>query len=261
MVNLERVMVLVTRPSGQAESLIYDIGRFGGNVLHFPTLAIVDPEDTSELISTLKNLNNIDLAIFVSPTAVKQVFKFLKQQKIDWPDKLAAACVGAGTRRTLTLSGVKHIISPTDSFNSEALLTQPELDQVKGKRIIIFRSDTGRELLRDALSQQGADVRYAQCYRRTMPEVNPKPLQDYLSQGAIDVIVVTSAEGVKNLFKMVGMELHGSLCSTAMVVLSKRIADVCTEQGVPSAFLYEAKATNISILEAVGRWKRFQNPL
>lgn len=261
MTDLQGVTVLVTRPTGQAESLIYDIGHFGGQVLHFPTLAIADPEDPSELINTLHNLGDIDLAVFVSPNSVNQVFKFLKQENIDWPDKLSAACVGAGTRRILMLSGVKHVISPNDAFNSETLLAQPELDNVKDKKIIIFRGDGGRELLRDALSQQGANVRYSQCYRRVMPKVNPEPLQDYLTRGAIDIIVVTSAEGVRNLFELVGIELRHLLCSTAMVVISKRIGDVCQEQGVPETLLYIAKASNKSIVEAISRWKRFQNPL
>ena len=181
--------ILVTRPREQAAGLAQLIEQAGGRAHLFPAIEIQDlppPE-------ALARLPQFDLAVFVSPTAVSKVMSRLHA----WPRALRAAAVGAGTRRELERHGVANVISPQEGADSEALLKEQELQQVAGKRIVIFRGEDGRALLGETLGSRGAQVEYAACYRRARPQGSELPKRE-----GIDAITVSSAQGLENLFAM-----------------------------------------------------------
>ena len=78
---------------------------------------------------------------------------------------------------------------------------------------MIFRGDGGRELLGDTLRSRGATVDYVECYRRARPAADAGPLVRALERGEIDAVAVSSSEGLRNLFEMVGDA--GRRCSGA----------------------------------------------
>ena len=76
---------------------------------------------------------------------------------------------GAVGGDALARHGIHDVISPPLRFDSEALLELPQLTDVNGRRVIIFRGDGGRELLGETLAARGASVEYVSCYRRGRP--------------------------------------------------------------------------------------------
>jgi uroporphyrinogen-III synthase len=204
--------ILVTRPREQSGGLARLIGEAGGRAIVFPALEIEELPPPA----ALQRLHEFELAVFVSPTAVAQVFKQLRS----WPQALPTAAVGPGTRRALERHGVKQVISPREGADSEALLA--ELEQVNKKRIVIFRGEHGRALLGDTLSERGAQVEYAACYRRVLPKALPIP-------GKMDAVTVSSAQGLDNLFELLDA---GELRATPTFVAHERIAAQARRRGV-----------------------------
>jgi uroporphyrinogen-III synthase len=96
---------------------------------------------------------------------------------------------------------------------------------VKGRRVVIFRGEGGRELLGDALSARGAVVEYAECYRRVKPELDTAPLLQAWSGKGIDAITVTSSEGLRNFADMIGPAWRERLLETPLFVPHPRIAE------------------------------------
>jgi uroporphyrinogen-III synthase len=208
--------ILVTRPREQAAGLSRLIEQAGGRAHLFPAIEIQDLPPPQ----ALARLQEFDLAIFVSPTAATKVLEQLKA----WPSALRAAAVGAGTRRELERHGVKRVISPQEGADSEALLREPELRQVTGKRVVIFRGEDGRALLGDTLREQGAQLEYAACYRRTRPQGFKLPPQE-----ETDAITVSSAAGLENLFEMLDAQF---LRATPLFAPHPRIAEAARARGV-----------------------------
>jgi uroporphyrinogen-III synthase len=257
---LDGVRVLVTRPRDQADRLAHLIEREGGTAVRFPVIEIVDPRDPHSLRRTIDHIEEYDLAIFVSPNAVQRALPALQMRPGGIPKKLEIACVGQGGVRALKTFGIPHPLAPLVRFDSEALLELPALQQVAGKRIVIFRGEGGRELLGQTLQHRGALVTYTDCYRRQRPPVDPAAVRA-LANKPVDIVCVTSAEGLRNLVTMVDEKVRSWLLKTPIVALNLRQAGVCRETGFSTEPVLAREASDEAIVEAIKTWRAAQKPI
>lgn len=230
--------IVVTRPAQQAGSLSAAINAAGGVAVAFPVLEI-HPVDTAEealLGQVLARLcaGEFDLAIFVSPNAVAHSFAALRQRGLHWPDDLPVAVVGKGSERALAEQGVNpgRVISPQTRFDSEGLLALPEMQAMRGKRVIIFRGDGGRELTASTLRERGATVEYITCYRRCGPSTDAAALLKLWQDGQLDAITMTSSEGLLHLHDLLGEPHRALLQATPLFAPHQRIAEVAQQLGL-----------------------------
>lgn len=254
---LAGIGVLVTRPAHQSENLAKLIAAAGGNAIRFPTIEIVPPADPGPLLSLLDRLSGFDLAIFVSANAVEQTFGWLRASRRAWPASLGVACVGRASADAIAAQGIKAA-HPPERFDSEALLGLSVLQDVGGKKVVIFRGDGGRELLGNALAERGAEVTYAECYRRVRPRVDPEELVDAWRRGEIHIATITSVEGLRNLHELAGETGRGWLLHTPVVVLSQAQVQACHELGWQAATLLATEASDEAILNTLETWRREQ---
>lgn len=238
--------IVVTRPVHQAGELAAGIRAAGGNPVLFPVLEILEVEDQRPLLDLIARLDQFDLAIFISPNAVNQAMNLIRAECTQGtqgtqgtvgtlPSTLKIATIGEGGVRELQKFGVNQVIAPTERFDSEALLELAELQQLAGKRVVIFRGEGGRELLGNTLVQRGATLEYAVCYRRSKPEVDARAVAALLqawTRNELHAITVTSSEGLRNLFNMLGEPGQQWLKKTRVFVPHERIAQVARELGL-----------------------------
>ncbi|HCX32367.1 MAG TPA: uroporphyrinogen III synthase [Rhodocyclaceae bacterium] len=218
--------IVVTRPAGQSEPLARAIRAAGGIPVVYPVLAIAAIEDKGALANLAARIETFDLAVFVSPNAVEHALATLLARR-SWPSGVAVAGIGKSTERALARFGIHGVITPQGRFDSEALLEAPQLAEkaMRGARVLILRGDGGRELLGEALAARGATVEYAMCYRRAKPQSDPRPLLDLWEAGALDAVTLTSSEGLRNLWEMVGETGRRHLRTTALFIPHPRIAE------------------------------------
>lgn len=252
--TLKGLRVLVTRPQGQGESLCQGIETLGGKAINFPVLAILDPLDNAPLLSLIERLDEFDLAIFISPNAVHKAMNLIMARG-GLPQHLQLATVGRGSGRELKrIIGREPDIMPQGQFNSEALLAEPRLQDVQGKRIVIFRGDGGRELLAEELSRRGATVEYAEAYRRSQPNQDVQPLLQAWARDEIDIIVITSGQGLRNLFDMVGKLGQQWLRKTPLLVINKRLGEIARQLGNRLPPVVADEASDDGILACLQQW-------
>jgi len=221
--------ILVTRPVHQSEKLAGLIRAAGGEPVLFPALAIVAPADTATVRSLLAGLAELDLAIFVSPNAVEQGLALLEHR---WPAGVAVAAVGEGTAAVARRHGLETVAVPVDRADSESLLAMPELHDLRGKRVVIFRGEGGRELLGEQIRQRGAQLSYAECYRRVRPSADPSALVARWEQGGLHAATVMSSETLENLWAMLGERGQRLLRSTPLLMPHANIAERATRLGL-----------------------------
>ncbi len=223
--------IVVTRPEQQARELADLIRAEGGCAILFPALKILETDDLRPLHRLIGRLEQFDLAIFISANAVNRAMSEIVARR-SLPYALKIAAIGAGSRKALQRFGVKEVIYPASRFDSEALLELPQLRDVAGKRIVIFRGQGGRELLGETLEKRGARVEYAVCYRRAKPDANPAPLKRLWADDKLHAITVTSSEGLRNLFEMMDETGRELLKKTPLFVPHPRIAEAARELGL-----------------------------
>ena len=204
--------------------------------------------------STVKAvLAKAGLAIFISPNAVEYGIKVIDAAG-GVPDSVKLAAIGQGTARKLAEYGLPPQVFPSERFDSEALLALPELRSVTGQRVVIFRGEGGREQLASTLRERGAVVEYLECYRRVQPSTDTQELNARLAANSIDAIVVTSNEGLQNLYDMLGSSNRRTLFDVQLFVVSERGQDLANSLGFVKPAIVVSKASDQGIVDSLIAW-------
>jgi uroporphyrinogen-III synthase len=228
---LDGKYIVVTRPAGQASHLAEALQNLGAHPILFPVLTILDLEDIKLLHDIALQLDDFDLAIFISPNAVDKSLEHVLRYR-GWPENVRVATMGESSERALAQHGIMNVLTPRGRFDSEALLELPELQDVRGRRIAIFRGDGGRELLSEVLRERGAEVVQVASYRRGKPSNDGAALLKHWDSRTLDAITITSSEGLRNFYEMIGKLGQAWLRKTPLFVPHTRIAEQAAELGL-----------------------------
>jgi uroporphyrinogen-III synthase len=164
--------------------------------------------------------------------------------------------IGAATAAALQLLDIEVAVTPERRYDSESLLDSKALQDVAGKRLVIFRGEGGRTLLADTLRQRGAQIDYAEVYRRIQPRTDVQPLLDAWQAEKIQVVTVTSNEALQNLYNMLNDEGRQKLLATPLVVMSQRTAELAQHLGFKHTPLVSAQASVTGLVAALLKWKQ-----
>lgn len=247
--DLEGRGVLVTRPAGQAETLCDLIRAAGGHPIPFPTLEIApvtDPGPARDLLA-----QPWDLLVFVSRNAVTAALGLVPDpaEAGTWPQARRLAAVGRATAIALTAAGRAPDLVPAERFDSETLLALPGLSGIAGARALIVRGEGGRALMGEVLAQRGAEVHYAEVYRRVCPRIDPRDLLKRW-HAEVHLLTATSDEVLLNLHQILGSAGLPLALATPLVVISERTAQTALGLGYQGVRVAE-RAEDTAILEAL----------
>lgn len=245
--------VLVTRPAHQNEPLNKLLQQANYDVISFPTIAINAAAPTPFLRGLRKNIALYDIALFVSRNAVDYAFSYLTTDAL--PESIQLGVIGKGTWYALTSKGVESHIIPAESYNSEGLLASESLQQVTGKRIIIFRGQQGRNLLGDTLLERGASVEYCEVYRRELPGYPNNYFTQLSKDGLPDLAIFTSAEGLNNCFQLLNDHQAQGLRGIPWLLISERMRETARNLRHNAAIIIADSASDEGILSAIQAWQ------
>lgn len=198
--------LLITRPIDRCQALVEAIQALGGMLIPVPIVSIIAPQDLDAVERVYQNINTFDLAIFVSPNAVKPHLPLLT---------IPVLAIGPSTQHQLEQHGLEQhgikVTRPAYDFSSEGLLNLSVLQaqEITGKRIVVFCGENPRMLLSETLKQRGASVTLAYTYARCPTNINLQAALENWQCVGIDGLVATSAESLYNLLSMLGNQGGG----------------------------------------------------
>lgn len=250
--------VLVTRPREQAAELVDLLEAAGAEALEAPLIRILPPADYAPLDEACRTAGEYDWIIFSSANAIDAFFGRLRAAGLDARALHGArlCAVGAVSARRLERYGLVIDLVP-DEFRAEgvvaALATEGNLE---GARVLLPRSDIGRETIGDELRKRGAAVTEVVAYRTAVTELEREGEPDIyrlLLEGRIDVVTFTSASAVRSFVRVVGAEPAADLLRGTLVAsIGPVTAEAASQYGINTTIMpgeYTVPALALAVVD------------
>jgi uroporphyrinogen-III synthase len=189
--------VLVTRAPHQASALGDALIAHGLRVVSIPTIALVPPTDEyATLDRELTRLDEYDWLLFTSANAVAVFAERLEDQAV--PLSCGIASIGAATSKALRDAGFPVRLQAQTAVAES--LAKSLLPHAKNATMLLIRSEQGRDILIETLTEAGAEVTLAPAYRTVIPTESTDRLKRELP--TVDAITFTSSSAVTNLLAL-----------------------------------------------------------
>jgi uroporphyrinogen-III synthase len=246
-VSLQKLPVLVTRPVSQAEEICPSLEALGCDVIRQPLLKIEAVVETPAIKSQFMDIDLFDAVIAISRNAAEMGIMYLDQYWPQWPLGVDWIAIGPVTAEVMTKHGLAAKM-PAGQFDSEGALNMPELQDVEGKKILIWRGVGGRETLASTLRDRGAKVVYSELYQRLVPQYSEQEWQQTLSQSPL--LLVSSGQGLEAI---AAQQPRISERVRGIIAPSRRVAELAESLGFINIQI-AASAQDVDMLAAVKRW-------
>jgi uroporphyrinogen III methyltransferase/synthase len=204
--------VVVTRAAERAPELAQALEDAGANVTGFPAIALAPPHSWRDVDRAIEDLRRsgwksaYSWVVFLSAAGVE---RFLGRVGTRGGDaRTLAGCriaaIGPATARALEARGLRPDVTAADA-TSEGLSASLRGRIGRGDRVLMPRTDIGRELLPDALRRAGAVVDEVTVYR-TIPARggDVAAMRRALARGEVDALTFASARTAQNFAAAVG---------------------------------------------------------
>ncbi|MBJ6610496.1 MAG: uroporphyrinogen-III synthase [Candidatus Thiothrix moscowensis] len=249
--------VVVTRPAHQAARFCQLVEQAGGKVIPFPVMDIAPPHNPIAAQTLLTGLQDYDVVIFISANAVRFGLSLLDAAQRQTLQHLTLGAIGKQTAEQLQQHGYNTSLVPLSGFTSEDFLALPATQQLAGKRILIFRGEGGRELLADSLRQRGASVDYVEVYRRLRPSNAATPLKQHHENRQLDIIAITSSEGLLNLLAL--LDNPAWIKTLPLLVGSQRMVETARQAGFSTTLVIADNPGDEAMFQALTHWAQEYN--
>jgi uroporphyrinogen III methyltransferase/synthase len=252
--------IAITRPEGQADAVMERLQSLGAHPIATPTIAIVPPEDFTQLDAAIVQLPSYNWLLFTSVNGVEIFFARLSALGIgsDMLQHLNIGAIGPATAQALAAHGVAATFMPT-AYVAESILA--EIGDVAGQRMLLPRAELARPLLAAGLRERGAQVDEIAAYR-TVPGRGIAPLAALLRNGQVDAVTFTSSSTVRFLCEgliesgMRPSDIPALLARTAVVCIGPVTAKTASEAGIQVAIVAESYTMDGLVAALVDHFKR-----
>lgn len=195
--------VIVTRSRAQASGLSERFLELGAEVLEFPTIKIIDPEEWAPVDEAIEDLEVYDWIVFTSVNGVDQFFNRMEEMGTD--ARALAGCrvaaIGPATAAQCMAHGIRPDYVPDEYIAEGVIEGLSERGAGEGTRVLIARALDAREALPDTLRERGAIVDVVPVYR-TVLGAGEMNVLTRLAEGSVDIITFTSSSTVKNFMEL-----------------------------------------------------------
>jgi uroporphyrinogen III methyltransferase/synthase len=215
--TLKGKRIIVTRAIEQSESLLLALRHNGAIPVLLPMVSFAPPDDAAGLDQALNELSHFDWVFLTSQNVLPALEKRCELLKLPFKELMASvqiAAVGPATAESAQSSGLK--VTYVAKKHQGVALAEELSAIIKGKKILLPRSDRANRDLVQSLDRFGAHVTEVVAYKtiRTS-EVETREFLSEIQQGA-DAILFFSPSAVHNLRDMMG--------SAKFVILSRAVA-------------------------------------
>jgi uroporphyrinogen III methyltransferase / synthase len=225
--------VLVTRSRSQASILVQKLRELGAAPVELPSIDIHPAEHAQALDHALAHMDTVDWVVFTSANGVRAALDRLLDSGRD-VRALAhtrICAIGPATARALSSYGLRADLVPA-RFISTEIVEELKSHNVRGRRIVLFRSDIAPADIVSVLENLGASVESLVVYRTVPVDHRAEELRGLLDREEIDVLTFTSSSTVTNFVTAVGQERIHLAQSVPAVCIGPTTSETARAQGL-----------------------------
>jgi uroporphyrinogen III methyltransferase/synthase len=196
---LKNKTIVLTRTIEQSKESAAIFSELGADVIVFPTLEIVPPNNWDKFDEVILSSQEIDFVVFTSAHAVTMFLKRCNElnKKVDF-EKIKVVAVGNKTKSVCQENNISVDIVPK-KFSGEGVVEELSKYDLKDKLVFIPRSAIGREDLPKGLEELGAKIVTVPVYNVSLPSIGSVQQNiDQLNSTKPDVFIFTSPSTFEN---------------------------------------------------------------
>lgn len=204
--------IVITRAALQSEALSEQLSALGAIPVLLPLVAFADPEDFAALDRAIAQVESFDWMIFTSGQAVRAVVarsRNLKAPLYRAGSKLLIAAVGPVSAEAVRQAGLP--VEYVANTHNGVALAEELGERLRGRNVLLPRSDRANSDLPAALKGRGAHVTEVVAYRTLQPTDVDKHNLSRIAAGEADAILFFSPSAVQHFVELVGAEHLRSL--------------------------------------------------
>jgi len=246
--------IAITRPVGRGEETSKFVRKLGWTpfIVHAVELRPLDQSTILSEFSRIVGEGPVDWLVFMSRTGVDAFFEMLKSHSSILPSALGQIrimAVGPKTSVALRRHGVQDVVVP-EKYSSVGVVNHLSKLEMKGQRVVLFKSSAADDRLAESLTSKGAAVETITIYQSLVP-ANRESVLNFLAglkNGQFQAVLFTSAASASNLFGIAEREIPISkliklLRSPAVgavgPVTAERLRELGVDPTVPGRYLID----------------------
>jgi uroporphyrinogen III methyltransferase/synthase len=248
--------VLVTRTREQAGELVEMLEDLGAEAIEAPAFRIVPPSDYAPLDEACAQVGTYDWLVFTTANGVDAFMRRLLGAGADVRQLKGPHLCALGTAPAERLSryGIRVDVLPVERGAEPVLEAMRRQGSLEGARVLLPRSEGGRELLAEELRKGGAEVTEVAAFR-TVPEPlrvgGDRDIYKMLLDHAIDVVLFTTPSSVRSVADALGIEQAADLLgSTVVACIGPVTAEAAKRLGIETHVMPD-EFTLPALVEAV----------
>lgn len=209
-----------TRPADRAAPLTTYLSQAGYQVSHLPLLELVPEPFDSKLKQQLRQIEQADIVVVVSPIAVELGLMYLAQLNIHVNQlKCQWVAVGQGTAEVLFHAGIKAVVPRLET--SEGMLALDLFQHTpRLLNVMFWRGHGGRKMMIQTLQSQQHQTISINLYCRQLPKLSEQLYQALLNQQP-DVLLISSGASWQNWLDL--GQKYQSIMPAYILVLGERV--------------------------------------
>ncbi len=197
--------VVITRAAEQSQSLLAALRERGAHPILLPLVAFAPPDDLPALDDSLRHLHEYHWVFFTSQNAVRALQERSEHLKLSLRDAVGTAqiaTVGPATAEAAQAAGLA--IAYVAKEHNGVALAQELQAEIRGKRVLLPRSDRANHDLVETLQRRGARVTEIVAYKTLRPASDDTRYLENILQDVPDAVLFFSPSAVHHLRELLG---------------------------------------------------------
>lgn len=194
--------IVVTRPRGQATTLIEMLRERGAQPVALPTIELRDPPSWDPLDQAIRRIERYNFLLATSANGVRKFGERLAACGFDARslNGIEIGAIGPATAAEFARLGIRVDFVPRE-YRAEGLIQALDGRDLADKAFLIPRARVARDLAPRALAARGARVDVVEAYYAAPPEYRPDQLEALLTPPP-HCIVFTSSSTATNFARL-----------------------------------------------------------